>query len=228
MPTENQPHLIFPQKNATEQGIWEGKCSPGGSVQLWAEEGRWMCWEAHRSPLRVLQQREFHLGMLGVIPQLGTTHSSHLLPLGFHGRFRKANCCLNFPPKGTDLSSTPILCTPRSLHSDFLQGRKIVQTTRGWIHYLAPESSQPHGFTSPKNHEKPPAIHIFQPQLFPVSWLHVEGASRTERGKVEPLKLLEKSMGRNSFWELMSLWDPTLDPVLEPCGSKESGMMGME
>lgn len=80
----------------------------------------------------------------------------------------------------------------------------------------------------PKNCEKPPAIHIFQPQIFPASRLHVKGASRTEKGNVEPLKLLEKSMGRNTFRELMSLWDSTLYPMLESCGSKESGIMGME
>lgn len=166
------------------------------------------------------------MGMLGVIPQLGTIRSGHFFPLGLEGRFRRANSCLNFPPKAMDLPLTPILPSPLSLRSDFLTGRKIVQTIWGWIHYLSPGSSQPHGFTPPKNHEKPPVIHIFQPQIFPVSWLHIKGASQTKRGNVEPLKLLEKTMGRNTFWELMSLWDPTLDPMLEPCGSKE--LMGME
>lgn len=57
---------------------------------------------------------------------------------------------LEFPPKATDLSLTPILPIPLSLQSDFLQGRKIIQTIWGWIYYLAPESSQPHGFTPAK------------------------------------------------------------------------------
>lgn len=60
------------------------------------------------------------MGSLGVIPQLGATHSGHFFLPGFRGRFGRGKFLPEFPLKAMGLPLTPTLPTPLSLHSDFL------------------------------------------------------------------------------------------------------------
>lgn len=60
------------------------------------------------------------MGMLGVILQLGAAQSGHFFPPRLSGRVQEGKFLPKSSLKAMDLSLTPTLPIPLSLHSDFL------------------------------------------------------------------------------------------------------------
>lgn len=94
---ERTNHTFFPE-NTTEQSIWEGKYSRGGSVQLWQKKGGGCAGSTQESPPCSPTEGSPY-GNSGSDTPAWHNSLRSLPSLGLSWNVQEGNCCLNFPPK---------------------------------------------------------------------------------------------------------------------------------